>query len=186
LEAYCVTVEDLHCAFTHFRQAKIFDIINGLILGHFYGSHMEDKKQDRKIGEILEQIETEDLLRYGLIPEFIGRVPVLATLHELDKKALVEILTKPKNAIIKQYQKFFSYENVRLTFTDESINMIAEEAIKRNSGARGLRAILENKMLDIMFELPELGSVKECVINEDVIFKNAKPILVYEQEAKTA
>jgi ATP-dependent Clp protease ATP-binding subunit ClpX (EC 3.4.21.92) len=132
--------------------------------------------------EIMKQTETKDLLKYGLIPEFIGRLPVVATLEELDEKALVEILTKPKNALIKQYQKLFELENVNLRFTDSAIKEITKKAIKHGSGARGLRTILESIMLDVMYEIPTDPTIKECVINDDVIINGGQPILLYETE----
>ena len=137
--------------------------------------------EKRNIGEILSFVQPEDLLKYGLIPEFIGRLPVIATLDELDEKALIRVLTEPKNALMKQYQKFFEFEDVKLHFTEGSLHAIAKEALKRKSGARGLRAILENVMLDIMYDLPSQNTIKECVINEDVILSNASPIILYEK-----
>ncbi|MHB1660587.1 MAG: ATP-dependent Clp protease ATP-binding subunit ClpX [bacterium] len=133
--------------------------------------------------EIMKQVETKDLLKYGLIPEFIGRLPVVATLEELDEKALIEILTKPKNALIKQYQKLFELEDVNLRFTDSAIKEITKKAIKHGSGARGLRTILESIMLDVMYEIPTDPTIKECVINDDVIINNGQPILLYEKDA---
>jgi ATP-dependent Clp protease ATP-binding subunit ClpX len=125
-----------------------------------------------------------------MIPEFVGRLPVVATLDELDEKSLVRILTEPKNAIIKQYQKLFEYENVKLRFDDGALHTIAREALKTKTGARGLRSILEHSMLDIMYELPSIPNLKECVIGEDVIVRNAKPQLIYatpeEQQALAA
>jgi ATP-dependent Clp protease ATP-binding subunit ClpX len=132
--------------------------------------------------EIMKQAETQDLLKYGLIPEFIGRLPVIATLEELDEKALIEILTKPKNALIKQYQKLFELENVKLRFTDSAIKEITKQTISHGSGARGLRSILESIMLDVMYEIPTDSTIKECVINEDVILNNSMPILLYEKD----
>lgn len=136
--------------------------------------------------EIIKQVETQDLLKFGLIPEFIGRLPVVATLEELDEKALVEILTKPKNALIKQYQKLFELEDVNLRFTDSAIKEITKKAIKHGSGARGLRTILESIMLDVMFEIPTDSTIKECVINDDVITNNSQPIILYETERSEA
>lgn len=130
--------------------------------------------------------EAEDLIRFGLIPEFIGRVPVVATLDELDEAALVDILIRPKNALIKQYQKLFEMENVALKFTDDSLVQIAKEAITRNAGARGLRGIIEEVMLDTMYDLPSKSNVKECIVNEDVVLGKRDPILVYESEAEWA
>ena len=133
--------------------------------------------------EIMKQVETKDLLKYGLIPEFIGRLPVAATLEELDEKALVEILTKPKNALIKQYQKLFELEDVNLRFTDSAVKEITKKAVKHGSGARGLRTILESIMLDVMYEIPTDPTIKECVINDDVIINSGQPILLYEKDA---
>jgi ATP-dependent Clp protease ATP-binding subunit ClpX len=135
---------------------------------------------EKDVGEMLAKMQPEDLMRYGMIPEFVGRVPVVATLHDLDEEALVQILTKPKNALVKQYQKFFEFEDTNLKFTDESLVSVSREAIKRKSGARGLRAILEEVMLDIMYDLPSQPNVKECIINEDVVSTKSDPILLYE------
>jgi len=136
--------------------------------------------------KVLSQVRAEDLLKFGLIPEFIGRVPVVATLNELDEAALVEILRKPKNALVKQYQKLFEFESVKLKFTDGSLRAIAREAMERKSGARGLRAILENLMLDVMYEVPSISNVKECIVSEEVVHAGKQPILVYENEAELA
>jgi ATP-dependent Clp protease ATP-binding subunit ClpX len=144
------------------------------------------KKVEKRAGELLGEITPEDLLRYGFIPEFIGRLPVLATLTELDEEAMVQILKEPKNALVKQYQKLFEMEHVKLKFTDGSLSAIAKEALKRNTGARGLRAILENAMLDIMYEIPSQSMVKEVIISEEVIIRKEKPIVVYEGMAETA
>ena len=135
--------------------------------------------KDRAEDNPLHKIQPEDLLRFGMIPEFVGRLPVVATLDQLDEKALVRILTEPKNAIIKQYQKLFEYENVKLVFNEGALKTIAREALKTKTGARGLRAILEHSMLDIMYELPSIPNLKECIVNEDVVLKNNKPELVY-------
>ena len=157
-------------------------IIDNRIGKKSMGFGNEVKLNDKKnIGEILSFVQPEDLLKYGLIPEFIGRLPVIATLDELDEKALMRVLTEPKNALLKQYQKFFEFEDVKLHFTEGSLHAIAKEALKRKSGARGLRAILENVMLDIMYDLPSQNTIKECVINEDVILSNASPIILYEK-----
>ena len=140
---------------------------------------------DRNIGEIFKQLEPEDLLKFGLIPEFVGRLPVLATLEDLDKDALVTILTQPKNALIKQYQRLFEIEDTKLTFTDDALQAIAEKAIKRKTGARGLRSILENTLLDTMFELPGMEEVSEVVINDEVITSaDAKPLMIYADKQK--
>ncbi len=136
--------------------------------------------------ELLAQVETEDLLRFGMIPEFVGRLPVHASLAELDEEALVRILTEPKNALIKQYQKLFDMENVHLKFTEGALSAIASEAIRRDTGARGLRAILEEIMLDVMYDLPGRDNVKECIISEEVVERKKDPILVYENEAEWA
>lgn len=137
-------------------------------------------------GELLKMIETEDLIKFGLIPEFMGRLPVVATLQELDEEALIKILTLPKNAIIKQFQKLFEIEDVNLRFTDSALSAIASESLKRKAGARGLRAVLETSMLDIMYELPSIGGVKECVVGEEVILNKEDPILLYENSKKQA
>ncbi len=142
--------------------------------------------EEKNIGEILKEVQPQDLIRYGLIPEFLGRLPVIATLEELNAKSLIRILTEPKNALVKQYQKLFEMEGVNLRFTDSALSSIAEEALKRKSGARGLRAIMENSMLDIMYDLPSMNDVKECVIGEDVILNRASPILLFEQMKKLA
>ncbi len=134
--------------------------------------------QDRAKENPLHAIRPEDLLRFGLIPEFVGRLPVTATLDELDETALMRILTEPKNAIIKQYQKLFEYENVKLNFKESALRTIAREALKTKTGARGLRAILEHSMLDIMYELPSIPNLKECIVNDEVILKSAKPELI--------
>lgn len=134
---------------------------------------------EKSVGNLLHKVLPEDLLRFGMIPEFIGRLPVVATLDELDEVSLVKILTEPKNAIVKQYQKLFEYENVRLRFTDPALRTIAKEALKSKTGARGLRSILESAMLDIMYELPSIPNLKEVVINEGVVLKNDKPELSY-------
>jgi ATP-dependent Clp protease ATP-binding subunit ClpX len=143
------------------------------------------KKQDeKKLGEILTEVQPEDLLTFGLIPEFIGRLPVIATLDELDEDSLVKILTEPKNALSKQYQKLFEMENVSLSFTDNSLRAIAAESLKRKAGARGLRAILETVMLDVMYEIPSQPDVKECIVTEEVISKKESPIRLYTKEKK--
>ena len=142
------------------------------------------KKEEKKIGEILAQTQPEDLLQYGLIPEFIGRLPAIVTLHELDEDALVKILTLPKNALLKQYGRLFDMESVKLTFSDAAISAVAKEAMEHASGARGLRAILERSMLEIMYELPGQKNIKELVISEEVITSGEQPILVYENSVE--
>jgi ATP-dependent Clp protease ATP-binding subunit ClpX len=143
-------------------------------------------KAERLLGDVLAQVQPEDLLKFGLIPEFVGRLPVVATLHDLDEAALVRILTEPKNAIIKQYQKYFELEKVRLKITDEATVAIAREALKRGTGARGLRAILEDVMLDVMYDLPSIPSLVECVLTRDAILGAERPILVTERKAESA
>ncbi len=144
----------------------------------------EENKQS--IGEILKLVRPEDLIKFGLIPEFLGRLPVIATLDELNEESLIRILKEPKNALVKQFQKLFEMEGVNLRFTDSAYAAIAKEALKRKSGARGLRAILEASMIDIMYELPSIENVKECVIGEDVILHGEDPILLYEPQKKQA
>nr|MBC8445416.1 ATP-dependent Clp protease ATP-binding subunit ClpX [Rhodospirillaceae bacterium] len=134
---------------------------------------------ERQTGDILRDIEPEDLLKFGLIPEFVGRLPVIATLEDLDKAALIEILTAPKNALVKQYQRLFEMEDVGLSFTDGALETIAEKAVKRKTGARGLRSIMESILLDSMFDLPGLDSVEEVVINREVAEENAKPLYIH-------
>ena len=143
-------------------------------------------KKERNIGEVLNKIQPEDLLRFGLIPELIGRLPVIASLGELSIEALVKILVAPKNALVKQYQTMFSFENVKLLFTEGALKAIARETMKRKSGARGLRSIMEDIMLDIMYEIPSQPDIKECIINKEVVLKNEKPLMLYEKETKSA
>jgi ATP-dependent Clp protease ATP-binding subunit ClpX len=150
-----------------------------------FGAEIKTKK-DRRVGELLSLVQPEDLLKYGLIPEFIGRLPVIATLEDLDEKALVRILTEPKNAIIKQYERLFAFEKVSLRFTEDALTAIAKNAISKKTGARGLRAILEDVMLDLMYEIPSQKNVKDCIINADAINKKSEPILIYEKDAKSA
>jgi ATP-dependent Clp protease ATP-binding subunit ClpX len=129
----------------------------------------------------LAQIQPSDLIKYGLIPEFVGRLPVVATLHDLDKPVLVEILTQPKNAITRQYQRLFEYENVKLRFTDDALEAIAESALERKIGARGLRMIIEDLMLDLMYQVPNQKKVRECVITREVVMSKEKPITLIEK-----
>ncbi|MEM7238819.1 MAG: ATP-dependent Clp protease ATP-binding subunit ClpX [Pseudomonadota bacterium] len=140
--------------------------------------------EDRRIGEVLAELEPEDLLQFGLIPEFVGRLPVVATLRDLDEDALVTILTEPKNALVKQYQRLFDMENVGLTFTADALRSIANKAIDRKTGARGLRSILETTLLDTMFDLPGLEGVEEVVVNDEVIDGDAKPLYIYSDTAE--
>ena len=141
---------------------------------------------ERRTGDILKGVEPDDLMRFGLIPEFIGRLPVLATLEDLDETALVTILTEPKNALVKQYKRLFEMENVNLTFTDDALNAIAKKAITRKTGARGLRSILEGILLETMFELPTFEGVEEVVVNAEVIEGKAQPLLIYAEKKKAA
>lgn len=150
-----------------------------------FGANIKSKKE-KKIGEILAEVQPEDLLKYGLIPEFIGRLPVIATLDELNEEDLIRILEEPRNSIVKQYKKAFELENVKLRFTDGALRAIAKLSLERKSGARGLRAILENIMLDIMYDIPSRNDVKECVISEDVVLKKECPIMLFEQQSETA
>ncbi len=150
--------------------------------GMGFGQEMKERRTYRQ-GELLALAETEDLLRFGMIPEFLGRLPVIATLEELDEAALVDILVRPKNALVKQYQKLFEMEGVQLRITDTAMLAIAKEAIKRKTGARGLRAIVEELMLDVMYDLPGKSGVRECVVTDEVVARKKDPILVYENEA---
>jgi ATP-dependent Clp protease ATP-binding subunit ClpX len=150
-----------------------------------FGAEIKSR-EDRRVGDLLALIQPEDLLKYGLIPEFVGRLPVVATLHDLDEAALMRILIEPKNAILKQYQKYFELEKVRLKFTDDAVAAIAREAMKRGTGARGLRAVLEEVMLEVMYELPSLPALKECIITREVILNKDRPILISEQKEQSA
>jgi ATP-dependent Clp protease ATP-binding subunit ClpX len=153
--------------------------------GMGFGAEIKSR-EDRRVGDLLAMAQPEDLLKYGLIPEFVGRLPVVATLHDLDEAALVRILREPKNAILKQYQKYFDLEKVRLRFTDDAVAAVAREAMKRGTGARGLRAVLEEVMLDMMFELPSMPGLKECIVTREVILAKERPILVSEQKEQSA
>jgi ATP-dependent Clp protease ATP-binding subunit ClpX len=157
--------------------------VGGKTLG--FGADIKSQFE-RDMGELLREVQPEDLLKFGLIPEFIGRLPVIATLDELSIDALVDILKKPKNALVKQYQKLFEFEKVKLRFTEGALMSIAKEAIKRKSGARGLRAIMENTMLDVMYEIPSQSNIRECIISEEVVLRHESPILLYEKEAEVA
>ena len=142
------------------------------------------EKDDKGVGELFSELEPEDLLKFGLIPEFVGRLPVLATLEDLDEDSLVTILSKPKNALVKQYQKLFELEDSKLTFTDEALVSIAKRAISRKTGARGLRSILEDILLDTMFDLPALENVIEVVVNAEAVNKDVSPLMIYSDENK--
>jgi ATP-dependent Clp protease ATP-binding subunit ClpX len=143
-------------------------------------------KESKDISEVLAQVEPEDLLKYGLIPEFVGRLSITATLSELSVEGLVKVLTEPKNALVKQYKKLFEFENVKLKFTDGAVKAVAEKAFQRKTGARGLRSILEDIMLDIMYDLPSSEDVEEVVINEEVISKKEQPLLVYANQQQAS
>ncbi|MBA4489579.1 ATP-dependent Clp protease ATP-binding subunit ClpX [Paracoccus sp. S1E-3] len=160
----------------------------GTVMG--FGAQVKEN-DDRGVGELFKELEPEDLLKFGLIPEFVGRLPVIATLTDLDEEALIIILTKPKNALVKQYQRLFELEGVKLTFTEDALSAIAKRAIKRKTGARGLRSIMEDILLDTMFELPGLESVEEVVVNEEAVDNAAaKPLIIHveakKEPAKTA
>ena len=142
------------------------------------GFGAEVKSRKKNIGELLKQIQPEDLIKFGLIPEFVGRLPVLATLEELDEEALVRILTEPKNALVKQYTQLFSMDDIELEFEEEALALIARKAIERKTGARGLRSIIEEKMLDIMYELPTMENVQKCIVTKDTIENGTEPTLV--------
>jgi ATP-dependent Clp protease ATP-binding subunit ClpX len=146
-----------------------------------FGAEVKSVK-DLTLGEILSQVQPEDLIKFGFIPEFVGRIPVIATLDELSVDDLVRILVEPKNSIVKQYQKLFEIEGVELKFTEGALRLVAEEAYKRKTGARGLRAIIEEVMMDVMYELPSLGDVKECVVTEEVVLKKERPILIFNRK----
>ena len=143
-------------------------------------------RAERRVGELLAEVQPEDLLKFGFIPEFIGRLPVITSLDDLDEVALVAILKEPKNALIKQYQKLFEFEKVKLRFTEGALLAIAKEALKRKAGARGLRSILESIMLEIMYELPSQTNIQECIINEDTVKNKEKPIVLYAKRAESA
>jgi len=148
-----------------------------------FGADVKDP-DERRVGELFKQLEPEDLLKFGLIPEFVGRLPVIATLEDLDEEALVTILTQPKNALVKQYQRLFELEDVQLSFTDDALQSIAKRAIQRKTGARGLRSILEDILLDTMFELPGQSDVSEVVVNDEAVTAGAAPLLIYADAKK--
>jgi len=148
-----------------------------------FGADVQNN-DDRGVGEVFTELEPEDLLKFGLIPEFVGRLPVIATLRDLDEDALVTILTLPKNALVKQYERLFEFESTQLTFTEDALRAIAKRAIKRKTGARGLRSIMEDILLETMFELPGLESVNEVVVNEEAVNSDAAPLMIYEDKRK--
>ena len=148
-----------------------------------FGADVKDE-EERTVGEMFTDLEPEDLLKFGLIPEFVGRLPVIATLNNLDQDALVTILTEPKNAIVKQYQRLFELEDTKLTFTDDALNAIAKRAIERKTGARGLRSIMEDILLDTMFDLPGMESVEEVVVNEEAVASETNPLMIHSEAKK--
>jgi ATP-dependent Clp protease ATP-binding subunit ClpX len=156
------------------------------VKGLGFGARIDGKREEASLGELLAQIEPQDLVKFGMIPEFVGRVPIIATLSDLQEDDLVTILTQPKNALTKQYVKLFEMEKVKLSFTREALRACAREAMRRKSGARGLRAILEQAMLDIMYDVPFREGVKECKITEGVILYREPPLLSFEKEKKLA
>jgi len=143
-----------------------------------------DVPEDRNTGELLKDLEPEDLLKFGLIPEFVGRLPVLATLEDLDEAALVTILSQPKNALVKQYQQLFDMEDTKLTFSDDALLAVARKAIERKTGARGLRSVIEGILLDTMFELPAMEGVEEVVISHEVVAGEASPLYIYSKKVE--
>lgn len=155
------------------------DIIESRVANQSLGfrANIESRKE-RNIGELLSQVLPEDLLKFGLIPEFVGRLPVVVTLDQLDEEALVKILTEPRNALVKQYQKIFDIEGVDLVFTKEAVDVVAKEAQTRKTGARALRSIIEEAMLDVMFEIPSMANVRKCIVTDEVIEKKAEPTLI--------
>jgi len=154
--------------------------------GSAIGFGADVKEEDKRgVGEMFKELEPEDLLKFGLIPEFVGRLPVIATLQDLDEEALVIILTEPKNALVKQYQRLFELESTKLTFTDDALKAIAKRAIERKTGARGLRSIMEDILLDTMFELPGMDDVEEVVVNEEAVTATAKPLLIYSERKES-
>ncbi|MFN8389216.1 MAG: ATP-dependent Clp protease ATP-binding subunit ClpX [Bdellovibrionota bacterium] len=161
------------------------DIIRRRTVGNGLGFSAEIKTRGRTV-KLLNEVQPEDLLKFGLIPEFIGRLPVLATLQELSEQALIQILTEPKNALAKQYQRLFEMENVKLKFTDDSIRAVAKQALVRKLGARGLRSILEEVMLELMYEVPSQQDIKEVIVSEDTITRGEQPLVVYQHKAETA
>jgi len=165
--------------------AGLEKIVESRIGSRGIGFGADVRRVDEKdLGAILSQVLPEDLLKYGLIPEFVGRLPVITNVHNLDKDALVEILTKPKNALVKQYKRFFEFDGVELEFTDDALASIADQAILRSAGARGLRAIMEEVLLGVMYELPSRQDVTKCLIDNDVVLTGVNPTLVPVKEPK--
>ena len=151
-----------------------------------FSAQVRNKKDHRALSSLLREVQPEDLIKFGLIPEFVGRLPIIATLEELDESAMIRILTEPKNAFIKQYAKLFQMDHVELELTEEALRSIAQRALKRRTGARGLRSILEDVLLDLMYEVPSLSGAYKVVINEDVINEKAKPLLLFHEEQQEA
>ncbi len=151
-----------------------------------FTSDKTQSKTEMTVGEMLEVVEPDDLIKFGLIPEFVGRLPLAATLHELNEEALMRILVEPKNAVTRQFKRLLEMDGVRLTFTDTALRAVSRKALERKTGARGLRSILENVMLEVMYDIPSMGTAKEIVVNEDVIHGKTKPIVVYDKEAASA
>lgn len=141
-------------------------------------------KQERSVSELLGKIEPEDIIKFGIIPEMMGRMPIIVTLDDLNKEALCSILTEPKNALVKQYKTLFQMENVELEFTDDSLEAIAQKAIKRKTGARGLRSIIENLLLDTMFEIPNNKNITKVIVDKEVVEKEKSPIIIYQDKKK--
>jgi len=151
-----------------------------------FGAEVKSRDNRKDISTVLRDVEPEDLIKYGLIPEFVGRLPVVATLEELDEAALIQILTEPKNALIKQYQKMFSMEGVELEIREDALKAISRKALARKTGARGLRSILEHVLLDTMFDLPSMKNVQKAVIDEGTVTGDVKPLLMYADQPKVA
>jgi ATP-dependent Clp protease ATP-binding subunit ClpX len=147
-----------------------------------FGADIKTKEDNKNIGDTLKHIQPQDLLHYGLIPEFIGRMPVQVTLDQLEAEDMVRIMKEPRNALVKQYEKFFAMDNIELEFTDEALKAIASKALERDTGARGLRSVVENTVLDIMYDLPSRPEIRKCIITKEVIDDNADPILEIEDE----
>ena len=149
-----------------------------------FGAEVKSKDNAKRVGEILRDIEPEDLISYGLIPEFVGRLPILATLEELDESQLVQILTEPKNALVKQYKRLFGMEGCDVEFRDDALSAVAKKAMERKTGARGLRSIVENSLLNTMYDLPSTEGVTKIVVDESVILGESEPLTIYEGEQK--
>lgn len=151
-----------------------------------FGAELKNKKENKDVQKIFEQLEADDLVKFGLIPEFVGRLPVVTTLHELDEAALIDILTQPKNALTRQFQALFNMENVKLEFKEDALHQIAKRALKRKIGARGLRSILEDILLDIMYELPSLPDLEKVIVDEQAVTKQGQPTLIFKNEEKAS